>query len=134
MGRLEAGLQWLRALLDELEQQGPGSSSTAEQRPRQRQQQQQQQPPGRPPKRQRKQGAAEQPSGQDGSQQQEPQTQAGASSQQAAGTACAGDAAERAEPSSQPSQRIQVYGSVLIPSKKLLAQMKFRPWGGVFLR
>ena len=32
------------------------------------------------------------------------------------------------------SQRLQVYGSVLLPSRKLLAQMRFRPWGGVFLR
>lgn len=28
----------------------------------------------------------------------------------------------------------QIYASVLVPSKKLLAQFKFRPWGGVFLR
>jgi hypothetical protein len=32
------------------------------------------------------------------------------------------------------AQRLQVYGSVLLPSRKLLAQMRFRPWGGVFLR
>jgi hypothetical protein len=29
--------------------------------------------------------------------------------------------------------RIRVLGSVLVPSKKLLAQMNFRPWSGVFL-
>ncbi|KAK9827026.1 hypothetical protein WJX74_003917 [Apatococcus lobatus] len=28
---------------------------------------------------------------------------------------------------------VQVLGSVFLPSKKLLAQMKFRPWNGVFL-
>ena len=28
---------------------------------------------------------------------------------------------------------LPVLGSVLLPSKKLIAQMKFRPWGGVFL-
>ena len=26
-----------------------------------------------------------------------------------------------------------IYGSVFVPSKKLVAQMKFRPWNGVFL-
>jgi hypothetical protein len=31
-------------------------------------------------------------------------------------------------------QAIQLYGSVLVPSAKLLAAMRFRPWGGVFLR
>lgn len=30
-------------------------------------------------------------------------------------------------------QPVRVYGSVLVPSKKQLAAMKFRPWGGVFL-
>lgn len=47
----------------------------------------------------------------------------------------ASGAVEGADASSgNPTKRIQVYGSVLVPSKKLLAQMKFRPWGGVFLR
>lgn len=32
-----------------------------------------------------------------------------------------------------PSKRLTIYGSVFIPSKKLLAQMRFRPWNGVFL-
>lgn len=31
-------------------------------------------------------------------------------------------------------ERLRVFGSLLVPSKKLLAQMKFRPWAGVFLR
>jgi hypothetical protein len=30
--------------------------------------------------------------------------------------------------------RVQVFGSVFVPSRKLLAAMRFRPWGGVFLR
>ncbi|KAL4858481.1 hypothetical protein ACK3TF_001456 [Chlorella vulgaris] len=30
-------------------------------------------------------------------------------------------------------QPVRVYGSVLVPSKKQLAAMRFRPWGGVFL-
>lgn len=36
-----------------------------------------------------------------------------------------------APPSPRPA--LLVLGSVLVPSKKLLAQMRFRPWGGVFL-
>jgi hypothetical protein len=28
---------------------------------------------------------------------------------------------------------VEIYGSVFVPSKRLLAQMKFRPWNGVFL-
>eukprot|EP01079_Euglenida_sp_SAG-EU17-18_P012089 gene12089-2204_t len=31
------------------------------------------------------------------------------------------------------NKSIQLYGSVFMPSKKLVAQMKFRPWNGVFL-
>ena len=31
------------------------------------------------------------------------------------------------------SVKLEIYGSVFIPSKRLLAQMKFRPWNGVFL-
>lgn len=31
------------------------------------------------------------------------------------------------------TKKIEIYGSVFVPSKKLLAQMKFRPWNGVFL-
>ena len=38
-------------------------------------------------------------------------------------------AAQRPDP--QPP--LLVLGSILVPSKKLLAQMRFRPWGGVFL-
>lgn len=29
---------------------------------------------------------------------------------------------------------VRVFGSVFVPSRKLLAAMRFRPWGGVFLR
>lgn len=29
--------------------------------------------------------------------------------------------------------KVEVYGSVFLPSKQLLARMKFRPWAGVFL-
>ena len=32
-----------------------------------------------------------------------------------------------------PQPPLLVLGSILVPSKKLLAQMRFRPWGGVFL-
>ena len=35
-------------------------------------------------------------------------------------------------PSSQRAP-LRVYGSVFLPSKRLLAQMRFRPWNGVFL-
>jgi len=140
VGRLEAGLQWLRALLDELEQHGAGHSSTKQHQEtqQQQQQQQQQQPAGtsRSAKRQRRQGADAEQNGQEGSSQQEGQPAAADRSQRAGGAACAADIAAGmpALQPSQPRQRMQVYGSVLVPSKKLLAQMKFRPWGGVFLR
>lgn len=48
----------------------------------------------------------------------------------------AGRSAAEMEPSSDAATATQpaVFGSVLLPSKRLLAQMRFRPWAGVFLR
>ena len=68
------------------------------------------------------------------------QAAAGGEAQAAAG----GEA--QAAPGGRPAKRarraaaaaagsaVQLYGSLLVPSKRLLAQMRFRPWGGVFLR
>ena len=35
--------------------------------------------------------------------------------------------------SGDTTTQLEIHGSVFIPSKRLLAQMKFRPWNGVFL-
>ncbi|KAL4443675.1 hypothetical protein ABPG75_011412 [Micractinium tetrahymenae] len=118
--RLDQGLHFLQQLLDELAAPAPEQAAAqqaasvqqdrpAEQAALTEQQQQQQQQEARPAKRARQQ-PAQQPCG------------PGARAQQAAGPAAA-DAAGR------PA----VFGSLLLPSKKLLAQMRFRPWAGVFL-
>jgi len=42
-------------------------------------------------------------------------------------------ASQGAASSKSDAKKIEIYGSVFVPSKRLLAQMKFRPWNGVFL-
>lgn len=109
--RLRKGLHHLRQLLAELEQlnaasQEPGTEAGAPP----------QQPASRPAKRQRQQQAGSSTAAQS----------APLSNHQGPST---GTKIARTQ-----EQRIQVFGSVLVPSRKLLANMKFRPWGGVFLR
>lgn len=105
--RLEEGLQFLAQLLDEL-RTAPAAGSTAAQ------EEQRAQPASRSTKRAR---------------QQAPQEAAGSPQPSVAASQSNGPAAAAADPG-----RPRVYGSLLVPSRKLLALMKFRPWGGVFLR
>ena len=39
----------------------------------------------------------------------------------------------RGHKNDEQQQKLEIFGSIFLPSKKLLAQMKFRPWNGVFL-
>ncbi|PSC72691.1 Paired amphipathic helix repeat [Micractinium conductrix] len=137
--RLEQGLVWLQQQLDELagprkEEQRPApafantdEATAKQQQPPQQQQQQQRQveqpelagrAAARPAKRPRRQlEAAEAMAG----------TSTGSQRDAEASPAVNG---HRQQPR---GGRPAVIGSLLVPSRKLLAAMKFRPWGGVFL-
>ena len=133
VGRLEVSLQWLCGLLDELEQSAASARLPAPKqqdgaRPAKRQRQQRvdekQHQGGQADSSRRPQQAAQLPAGSAG----QPASDAG---QRNVGAGGSGSVPCPAQPA---SRRIQVHGSLLVPSKKLLAQMRFRPWGGVFLR
>lgn len=62
------------------------------------------------------------------------QQQAPAASSSPQGQAAVEEAVAEAMGGGRTPHRPAVYGSILVPSRKLLAQMRFRPWGGVLLR
>ncbi len=125
--RLDQGLQFLRQLLDE--EAGPAAAAAAAAQDDVRQPasmqaksaEQQEALPLLPREEQHEQAAAPTKRAR--------RQQAGQQADVSAGIGGA-DTGPRPGCASRPA----VYGSLLLPSKKLLAQMRFRPWGGVFLR